>query len=211
MEECYNKEVKKAKVEKNKAPKEKPGATPSPAPKSPGLKTMEYRESIKLHLKKTAMGEGWSHIPPKDKGPDISQRYELPRYQDNTGVSQAGRLPLKDELLAPGEDVTTVLNYQDDTQEDPEKAVMNIPPCSDKADVEMQDVSTPLGFEPKFSCTGYDVNLVQLSDDTALGSTSLVMAQENEMLDEDPAQTKAPGVGRLGSDRNPGHPITKKK
>ena len=37
------------------------------------------------------------------------------------------------------------------------------------------------------------------------------MAQENQMLDEDPAHTKAPGAGRPGSDENPGHPITKKK
>ena len=159
------------------------------------------------------MGEGWSHVTPKDKGLDISQCYEPPKCQDNTGASQAGRSPLTDELLAPGEDVSTVLDYQDDTQEDPEivQAIANIPPCEDDADVEMQDVNAPSGFKPEFGHTGYDVNLVRPSDDTAPGSTSLVMAQENQMLDKDPAQTKAPGVGRLGSDENPGRPITKKK
>ena len=35
-------------------------------------------------------------------------------------ASQAGRSPLTDELLALGEDVTTVLDYQDNVQEDPE-------------------------------------------------------------------------------------------
>ena len=145
------------------------------------------------------MGEGWSHVTPKDKGPDVSQCYELTQCQDNTGASQAGCSPLTDELLTPGEDVTTILNYQDDTQEDPEivQAIVNIPP--------------PLGFQPEFGHTGYDVNLVRPSDDTAPGSTSLVMAQENQMLDEDPAQMKAPGMGRPGSDENPGHPIAKKK
>ena len=162
MEECYNKEVKKAAVEKNKAPKEKPGATPSPAPKSPGLKTMGCGESIKLHLRKTAMGEGWSHITPKDKGLDVGQRYEPPQCQDDTGASQASHSPLTDELLTLGEDVMTVLDYQDDTQEDPEitPAITNIPPHSDEADVEMQDVNAPPDFEPEFSHTGYDVNLV---------------------------------------------------
>ena len=67
-----------------------------------------------------------------------------------TGASQTGHAPLTEELLAPGEDVTTVLDYQYDTQEDPEivQAVLNIPPCTDMAQMEMEDVNAPLGFEP---------------------------------------------------------------
>ena len=59
------------------------------------------------------------------------------------GTSQAGRSPLTEELLAPGEHVTTVL---DDQYEDPEieQAVANIPPHTDPADVEMEDVTSSL-------------------------------------------------------------------
>ena len=102
------------------------------------------------------------------------------------GTGQAGRSPLTEELLAPGENVTTVL---DDQYEDPEivQAVSNIPPCTDSADVEMEDEST--GFEPKVSHSGYDVNLVRHSDDTAPGSISPVTAQENQLVDEDASLT----------------------
>ena len=128
-------------------------------------------------------------------------------------ASQPGHSLLTEELLTPGEDVTTVLDYQDDVQEDLEiaQAVANIPPHSEATDMEMQDVNAPPGFEPEFGRSGYDVNLVQHSDNTALGSISLVMAQENQMLDEGSTQTKAPGTGRPGTEENPGRPITNKK
>ena len=79
-------------------------------------------------------------------------------------MSQAGHSPLTEELLAPGEDVTTILDYQYDTQEDPEivQAVLNIPPCTDMVDVEMEDVNAPLGFKPKVGHSGYDVNLIHI-------------------------------------------------
>ena len=127
-------------------------------------------------------------------------------------MSQASRSPLTDELLAPGEDVTTVLDYQYDMQEDLEiaQAVVHIPPCSDAMDMEMEDENAPPGFEPKFGHSGYDINLVQHSDNTAPGSISPVMAQ-NQMLDKESTQMKAPGTGRLGTEENPGHPITNKK
>ena len=120
---------------------------------------------------------------------------------------------LTEELLAPGEDVTMVLDYQDDVQEDPKiaRVIANIPPCSEATDMEMRDINAPPGFEPEFSHLGYDVNLVRHSDNAALGSISPVTAQENQMLDEGSAQTKAPGMGRLGMEENPGHPITNKK
>ena len=87
---------------------------------------------------------------------------------------------MTEELLAPGESVTTVL----DQFEDPEiaQAVSNILPLADPTDVEMEEEA--MGFEPEVGRVGYDVNLVQHSDDTALGSTSPVMAQENQLLDE---------------------------
>ena len=123
-------------------------------------------------------------------------------------TSQAGRSPLTKELLAPGENVSTIL---DDQYEDLEivQAVSNIPLHTDPADVEMEDV--PSGFEPKVSRSGYDVNLIWHSGNTMPGSISLVTAQENQLLDEDAGLTRARGTGRLGTEENPGRPITNKK
>ena len=73
----------------------------------------------------------------------------------------------------------------------------------------MEDAT--LGFEPKVSRSGYDVNLVRHSGNTVPGSTSPVTAQENQLLDEDAGLTRAPGTGRPGTEENPGRPITKKK
>ena len=73
----------------------------------------------------------------------------------------------------------------------------------------MEDAT--LGFEPKVSHLGYNVNLVRHSGNTTLGSTSPVTAQENQLLDEDAGLARAPGTGRKGTEENPGRPITKKK
>ena len=69
----------------------------------------------------------------------------------------AGQSPLTNELLPLGENITDVLDYD----EDPEiaAAIANIPPHSD--DVEMKEVTPPPGFEPEVSRTGYDHNLVK--------------------------------------------------
>ena len=191
MERYYNEHVMDtATQEKKKALQEKPGPKPSPSSKPSGLKNKGCGETLKIHLKKMAPGQVWTHVLPKDKGPDVGKRYEPPRHQaggSQMGVSQAGCSPLTDELLALGEDVTTVLDYQYDAQEDPEivQAIVHIPPHADTVDVEMEDVNAPPGFEPEFSHSGYDVNLVWHSDNTALGSISPVMAQESQMLDEE--------------------------
>ena len=104
--------------------------------------------------------------------------------------------------------MTTVL---DDQYEDPEiaQAISNIPVHTDPADVEMEDA--PSGFEPEFSHLGYDVNLIQHSNNTAPGSTSPITAQENQLLDEDTGLTTALGTGRPGTEENPGRPITNRK
>ena len=194
MERCSNEHVMDtAAQEKKKALQEKPGTKPSPSSKPSGLKNMGRGETLKIHLKKMALGQNWTHVPPKDKGPDVRKCYEPPRCQDVTGVSQAsgsqmgasqaGHSPLTEELLAPGEDVTTVLDYQYDAQEDPEiaQAIAHIPPCTDTADVEMEDVNAPPGFILEFSHSGYDVNLVRHSDNTVPGSISPVTAQESDV------------------------------
>ena len=74
----------------------------------------------------------------------------------------------------------------------------------------MPEADPPLGFEPEFGHTGYDHNLVRASEDTGPGSTSLVTAREDKLLDKEP-QMRTPGTGRPGLDENPGRPITKKK
>ena len=162
---------------------------------------MGCRETIKLHLRKKAPGQDWTHVLPKDNSPDVGKHYKTPRCKESTGTSQAGRSPLTEELLALGKNVTTVL---DDQYEDPEivQAVSNIPLYTDPADVEMEDA--PSGFEPEVSHSGYDVNLVRHSGNTMSGSTSPVTAQENQLLDEDAGLTRAPGTGRLGTKENPG-------
>ena len=76
-------------------------------------------------------------------------------------MGQAGHSPLTEELLALGEDITTVLDEYN-TQEDLElaQAVSSILPHTDTADVEMEEVNVTLGFEPEVGHSGYDVNLV---------------------------------------------------
>ena len=79
-----------------------------------------------------------------------------------------GCFPLTSELLAPDEELTEVLDY-DDVEEnvagmpDPEIAqvVAHIPLAHALADVKMQESHPPTGFEPEVSRSGYDVNLVQ--------------------------------------------------
>ena len=79
MEKCYNEHIMDtAAQEKKKALQEKPGAKPSPSSKSSGLKNMECRETIKIHLKKLVPGQDWTQVPPKDKGPDVWKHYDPP-------------------------------------------------------------------------------------------------------------------------------------
>ena len=139
--------------------------------------------------------------------PDVGQKYDSPwkedplpeephrrkSNEDTTFLCEgepqqeaAGRSPLTDELLAPGEDVTSILDYE----ENPEvmSAIANIPHMDD---VKMQDVNPPLGFDPEVGWTRYNHNLVQASGEGALGSNSLVTEREDRMLDESD-QLKAP-------------------
>ena len=149
------------------------------------------------------------------QGPDVGKKYELPQKCESSSQAEphqrkddedtaflceegeqqeaAGWSPLTDELLPP-ENVTDVLNYDEDPKVT--QAVANIPPRSD--DVEMQDVSAPLGFEPEVSHTRYNHNLVQASENPGLWPNSPVTKREDRMLDEDP-QAKASGNGKTGS------------
>ena len=105
--------------------------------------------------------------------------------------------------------LTEVLDYEDVEENDPgipdpeiAQAVAHILPADAFADVEMQELQPPLGFEPEVIRSGYDVNLVR-SNPTKPGSTSPVMVMENEMLDG--ATSRTPGAGRPGAKEDPGH------
>ena len=167
--------------------------------------------TLMLHLKKSAQGKGWTRAEPAGTDPGVGNPYrcpkETPSQQGGGETSQSRCSPLTNELLAPGEELIGDLDYEDveeaDPGPDPEivEAMKHIPKADACADVEMQDIRPPLGFEPEVARSGYDVNLVR-SDPAELGSSSLVTAGEDWMLDEE-SQSKAPGNGRPG--QNPDH------
>ena len=120
-------------------------------------------------------------------------------------LSNLAGSPLTSELLAPDEELTEVLDYEDVEENDPgvpdpeiAQAVAHIPQANAFANVEMQESHPPPGFEPEVSRSGYDVNLV-CSNPTELGLTSV---RENEMLDG--VTSRTPGAGRPGTNEDPG-------
>ena len=119
--------------------------------------------------------------------------------------------PLTSELLAPNEQLTDVLDYEDVDEYEPgmpdleiAQAVAHIPQADAFTNVEMQESHPPPGFEPKVSKVRYDVNLVR-SAPIEPGSTSPITARENQMLDgADGATSRTPGAGRPGANEDPG-------
>ena len=148
----------------------------------------------------------------KDSDPSVGRPSHTPQEtskpQESEPAVQPDCSPLTSELLAPGEELTEVLDYEDVEENnpgvpDPEiaQAVAHIPQADALADIEMQESHPPPGFEPKVSRSGYDVNLVR-ANPTELGSTSPVTVRENEMLDE--ATSRTPGAGWPGTHEGPG-------
>ena len=144
----------------------------------------------------------------RDSGPSVGHSSQTPQEtskpQESKQTVQPGRSPLTSELLAPDEELTEVLDYEDVEENDlgvpdPEiaQAVAHIP----QANVEMQESHPPPGFEPEVSRSGYDINLV-CSNPTEPGLTSPVMAKENKMLDG--VTSRTPGAGREGTNEDPG-------
>ena len=79
MEKCYNEHIMDTAAQaKKKALQEKLGAKDSPSSKPSGLKNMGRGETIKIHLKKLALGQDWTHVSPKDQGPDVGKCYDPP-------------------------------------------------------------------------------------------------------------------------------------
>ena len=147
-----------------------------------------------------------------DSGPNVGHPSQTPLEKSQLWESEEtvrpGRSPLTSELLAPDEELTEVLDYEDVEENDlgvpdPEIAqvVAHIPQADAFADIEMQESQPPPGFEPEVSRSGYDVNLVR-SDLAEPGSTSLVTAMENQMLDG--VTSRTPGAGQPGSKEDPG-------
>ena len=145
-------------------------AAPSQKSDTPTRLTKVGRgDALKLHLRRTTQGEGWS-VEAKDSGPRVgcpSPATPETKPQEGEWVDQPDRFPLTSELLAPNEQLTDVLDYEDvDEYEpgmpDPEiaQAMAHIPQADAFADVEMQESRPPPGFEPKVSKARYDINLV---------------------------------------------------
>ena len=147
----------------------------------------------------------------RDSDPRVGHPSQTPqetKLQESEQTVQPGRSPLTSELLAPDEELTEVLDYEDVEENDPgvpdpeiAQAVAHIPQPDAFADVEMQESQPPPDFKPEVSRSGYDVNLV-CSNPTEPGLTSPVTAMENEMLDG--ASSRTPGAGRLGTNEDPG-------
>ena len=147
-----------------------------------------------------------------DSSPSMGHLSQTPpeknQSQESEETVRPGHCPLTSELLAPDEGLTEVLDYEDVEENDPgvpdpeiTQAVAHIPQADAFADVEMQESQPPPGFEPEVSRSGYDVNLVR-SDLAEPGSTSLVTAMENQMLDG--VTSRTPGAGWPASKEDPG-------
>ena len=163
----------------------------------PGFPKLGRGTVPKVCLRKDGPGPRWSHITPKDTGPDVGCLYQAPK-EEQLQEQEAARLdcsPLTSELLGPGEEVIGDLDYEDVVEADqgpnPEivEAVANIPQATNWVDVEMQESRSPPGFKPEVAKEGYDVNLVH-PNPAEPTATSPVMAVENRILD-----TKTPGAG----------------
>ena len=213
LERRYSEHILSSALGRGKLVIENPTAAGSkPITSPPGLTKAGRGNTLKLHLRRATPGEGWSHVEPKDSGPDVGRPYQTPKEanqpQESEQATQPGHSPLTSELLAPGKELIEDLDYEDVEETDPDQpdpeiiqAVANIPQVDAYADVEMQESRPPPGFEPEVTRSGYDVNLVH-TNPTEPGSTSQVTAREDKMLDE--AVSRTPGAGWRGTDENSG-------
>ena len=96
---------------------------PKPITSPPGLTKAGRGDVLKLHLKRATQGEGWSHVEPKDSGPDVGRPYQIPKEankpQESKQVGQPGCSPLTSELLAPGKELIGELDYEDVEEANP--------------------------------------------------------------------------------------------
>ena len=151
--------------------------------------------------------KGWTQASQSGTGLGVGNPNRYPKEvssQSKQGKSnQPSRSPLTNKLLDPGEELLGELDYEDveeiNPEPDPEiaQAVTHIPKADVCDDVEMHDVRPPPGCEPEVVKARYDVNLVCL-DQPEQGSSSPVTAEEDQMLDVEESQPRAPGNGWPG-------------
>ena len=94
---------------------EKPTAPGHKSNTSSGLTKVGRGDTLKLHLRRTARGEGWS-VEARDTGPSVghpSPATPETKLQEGEWVDWPGHSPLTSELLAPDEQLTNVLDYED--------------------------------------------------------------------------------------------------
>ena len=179
---------------------------------SSGLTKVGRGDALKLHLKRTARGAGWS-VETRDSGPNVGHpspaNQETGKLQESEQMVWPGRSPLTSELLAPDEELTEVLDYKDVEENDgsipdPEitQAVAHIPQADAFADVEMQESHPPRVLNPRSAGPGM---MLTWSVPTPLnrGRHPRLRPGENEMLDG--ATSRTPGAGRPGTNEDPGH------
>ena len=84
LESCYNWELQN--LEKEKAAKSKSGKqlTPATPGSSKTLSGIGRGQDPKLHLKKATQRLGWTHVEPKDLGPDVGKKYEPPQKSESS-------------------------------------------------------------------------------------------------------------------------------
>ena len=72
LERRYSEHVLSSAMGRGKLVIENPTAPrPKPITSPPGLTKAGRGDILKLHLKRATQGEGWSHVEPKDSGPDV--------------------------------------------------------------------------------------------------------------------------------------------
>ena len=71
MEEYYNLELWRLETPLEGASKNKPGGSKT-------VTRLGRRQDLKLHLRRSTLGEDWSHVQPKDAGLDVGKKYEPP-------------------------------------------------------------------------------------------------------------------------------------
>ena len=76
MEEYYNRELRCLETPMQGATKDKAV--------SKTITGLSRGQDLKLHLRRSMPGDGWSHVQPKDPGPDVGKKYKQPREEEPT-------------------------------------------------------------------------------------------------------------------------------
>ena len=78
LERPYSEHILSAPLGKAKSPKEKSSTPTALVSKPPGLTKLGQGEGLRLHLKESTQGPGWTHVESKAPGPDVGCLYQIP-------------------------------------------------------------------------------------------------------------------------------------